>query len=423
MGNFSQSSGLKTQNDALVVHQHDATGNSQFIFPFGETLIADKFDDVSVQFQYNQLNTQFDIRPPVLTGDGVVNSTNAYLSASSASSGSAKVSSRDSIRYRPGHSGFADFTAAFIGTGVGEAGCFDDDNGFILKYDNGNVSFGYRKGGTDYLDDQSVFNGDISVSDIDFSKLNIFRISFGYLGVANPTLWIKKDVWYILHQYKTEGLLTGTHVNSPVFPMRIDAENGIEVRSGSWNGGTLGQGSSVGKRGFTFPNTVIAAGTGPDQGSMTLVGTNVNTIVLFRSKSTFNGVSNNVKARLSSYEFVVEVPSGNVVGTVVMQIIGNPTLSGAATYSDINANSSIMEYDHTPGTGASVTYASGGSVLLTTSLNYIGTAKGGAVAKTSIDAESIGAFAYAGDQFAIIAKDLAGNGVNVRVALNWEELF
>lgn len=419
-------------NGTQTVQIVDPAGDTNFIGAFGEQIAGSKLDDISVQFQYDQLNTDFDLNATAtaVTGDGAIQSINSYAEASSATTGTATIQSRDSIRYRPGHSGFGDFTASFSGTGTGYAGSHDASDGFALKLVNDNASFGYVKGGVETgssgaagFDDEATWNGNLDVSTIDWTKLQIFRVTFGYLGVANPTLWIRKDKWYTLHTVRTESRLTGTHVDNPVFPMRIRAENGMTVRTGSWNGGTIGVDSSVGSRGFAFPNTVLINGVAAEQGEMTLTGTNVGTIVIFNSKLTFQSKTNKVKARLTSYEFIIDIPAGNVLGTVAVQIVGQPTLSGVPTYADINTNSSIMQYDHTPGTGASVNYASGGFPILTNNLNYVGTAKGGTSQVATIDAESIGAFAYAGDTFAIIAKDLAGNNVTVRARLNFEELF
>lgn len=403
----------------------DRAGNSGFIGSFGEQLTGRKLSDISIQFQYNALNTQFDLNATAtaVTGDGVNTATGSYAQASSATTGTATIQSRDFLRYRPGHTGYADFTAYFSGTGTGEAGPHDDNDGFKLKVTNGVASFCYLKGGVETGSvSQSSWNGNADLSNIEWDKLNIFRITFGYLGVANPTLWIKKDTWQVLTTLKTEGTLTGTHVNNPVFPMRIKATNGATVRAGSWDAGTMGAESVPGQRPFHFPVTQVINGTAAEQGEALLVSTNVNTVALFRSKTTFQGIANKVKTRLLSYAFHVDIPAGNVTGTVIFQIVGNPTLSGAASYSDINTASSVMEYDHTNGTGASVN-ATLGSPIITDIVEYTGSNRGGSTSDVKIDAERIGATGYPGDVFAIVAKDLDGNGVTVRCILNWEELF
>lgn len=407
----------------------DSAGNENFNGVFGESVAEARQDEITVQFQYNYYDEQFDVTPEVVTGDGSTSVADSLATVSSASVGTASRSSRDSIRYIPGHTGYVYFTASFNGAGKGKAGSFDDENGFILSIDNGVASFGYLKSGVEKgsngdngLDNQSEWNGSTNISNIDLTKLNIFMITFGYLGVANPTLWVKKDKWSVLHTVKTEGVLELTHVDTPVFPMSIYAENGTTVKSGSWSAGTIGRDSNIGARGFGFPNTPIIDGTAAEQGEALMVGTAVNPIVLFRSKATFKSKVNNVKARLTGFTFEVDVPTGNTIGAVVFQLIGNPTITGTPTWQDINLNSSIIEYAHTNGVGSGVT-TSGGGVIVTKTVDYVGSNKGGSTSDASIDAESLGAFAYRNDVFAIVAKDLNGNGVTARVSLNWEELF
>lgn len=422
---------IKTGNDkSLKVNIEDSAGNENFIGVFGEQLAGEMHDDISVQFQYNFLNTGHDVVLPAVTGDGVQQSVNSYAEVSSAVTGTAIIQSKDSIRYRPAHTGVAYFTASFNGaSGNGWAGSTDHTHGFSLKYSNdtGIASFGYIKSGVEtgtagVAGFDSEWNGNLSASKVDWTKINIFKITFGYLGVASPTLWIKLGKWYVLHTVDTEGVLDGTHVDTPVFPISIKAENGMTVRTGSWSGGTLGTSSIAGTRGMSFPNTGLASGVGAEFGEATLASTTVKTMALFRSKATYKGKDNKVKTRLLSYEFEVDIPaSGN--GTVIFQLIGNPTLSGAGTFADIDADNSVMEVDNVAGTGASVNYVSGGKVLLTTLAQYTGANKGGSTGKASIDAERIGAFAYANDTFAVIAKDVAGNNVKCRIMLNWEEHF
>lgn len=407
----------------------DSAGSENFNGVFGESIAEERNSDILVQFQYNYFDEQFDVRPEVTTGDGTSSALSNLATVSSASAGTVYRTSRDSIRYRPGHTGYAYFTGMFNGTGIGKIGCANSNTGFSLKLDNGNASFGYIKDGVETgsngsagFDDQTIWNGSISTDDIDFTKLNIFMIVFGYLGVANPTLWIKLDTWKVVHTIKTEGVLDTTHVDTPVFPIGIYAENGMVVSSGSWSGGTVGRLNWVGSRGFTFPNTQLVDGNDAEMGECLLSGTDVSTICLFKAKELFHGKYNSVKARLTGLSFGVDVPAGNVIGTVVFQIIVGPTLSEAASYSDINSNSSMVEYDHINGTGATVD-ATLGVPLITKNVEYIGSNKGGSTGGLAIDAESIGAFSYSGDVFAIIAKDLDDNDVTVRVTLNWEELF
>lgn len=145
-------------------------------------------------------------------------------------------------------------------------------------------------------------------------------------------------------------------------------------------------------------------------------------MAIFHNKTTYLTKPNKVSARLLSFALFVE-PPGSGDGTVIFQFIGNPTLSGTPSYTDIDATNSVIEYDHTIGTGASVTYVSGGRVALTEYVGYAGAAKGGAANLVVTDPEKLNLIIRPGGTFAILAKDTGGNGVVVRIAFNWEELF
>lgn len=396
-------------------------GESATVGPFGELLTGIKVDDISVQFQYGQLNTAFDMKNPITTGDGNVSVKTNLLSAESASSGTALVETKRTIRYRPGMSGYIDFTAMFTGTGMAEIGGFDSRDGFLIKYDNGSLQFGYRRDGTDFFED-------VDSSGIDLSKLNIYRILYGYLGSADPVLLVKDPNYRVLKRIRTAGVLDRTHVSNPVFPISVYAENGAEVKCGSMAGGVLDGGPDVDTRVFSFPFEPLADGTALEQGNVNLVGTDVTTAVIFRMRDTYQTEINKVAAKLLQWNTSVRPPASGD-GTVLFQLIaGNVdtiTFSAAPTYSQIDTDNSTVEYDHTAGTGASVEYVSGGRVILQ-SQQFYSAGQGNSSSNGSlsnIDSEKLGSTGRAGDIFVLLIKDVDGNGVTAGSSFIWEELF
>ena len=81
-----------------------------------------------------------------------------------------------------------------------------------------------------------------------------------------------------------------------------------------------------------------------------------------------------------------------------------------------------MQVDHVITTGASVSYLSGGKVIVNETMDYVQANKGGVTSDGKILADRLGAVAYPGDTFAIVAKDTGGNAVVVRAAFTWEEI-
>ena len=153
----------------------DSAGNENFNGLFGESIAEQRHDDVSVQFQYNYYDEQFDVDPELVTGDGVTTVANSLATVSSAAAGTAMRHSKDSIRYNPAHTGYSYMTASFNGAGIGRAGCFDDTDGFALQVSDGVASFGYLKDGVHKGNRQVLIGkrrGGVSdfVSDVNFDN-------------------------------------------------------------------------------------------------------------------------------------------------------------------------------------------------------------------------------------------------------------
>ena len=386
-------------------------GLEMLIGAFGEALVATKRDDVNVRFSYPFYNEDFDLRPAVLTGSATATVSDSLLTLSTAVGETAQAQSREYIRYRNGHTGYADFTAIIGGaTGKAEIGGVDDD-GWFVGYDNDASSWyvGRRRGGTDFITTESSFNGNLpSNITLDPTKGNIFRIVFGYLGFADGVILVKVRKWYVLHVIETENALTTTTIKNPSFPIRAYAEEGATLSTASWGGGTLdGADVEAGARYFTA------------RGSGTLSGTTVLTLGTFRNKSTYKGVTNKVKAKLLRLLYIIDAPATGT-GTVEFLIRKNATLAGTPAYTDVDADNSVMEFDTT------ATYSSGGKLI---SPEYVLYAAGGGNAadtggQTAELADRLGLFLLPEETATITAQGVAGTtNVTVRYAYQWIELF
>lgn len=387
-------------------------GLSASIFPFGELNAEQRGDDVSVQFQYPFYNTDFDLNAAVIVGGATATVADGYLELESGVGESVAVTSKNSIRYRPGHSGYAQFTASFSGAGVGSCGVwFPGEDGFFIRVNNGVMQLGYEKNGTETVTSavgRTFEGGTIPIDLIDLTKINIYRIMFGYLGVANPVYEIKLNGrWYVLGTIQTEGKLTATHISNPVLPIGFKAEGVMTMRTASWNGGKLGDSDIVGARFFSANN------------NETLAGTAVGAVANFLNKTTYKGVTNRVKAKLLRYSIYVDAPATGS-GTVEFIIRKNATLSGTPSWTDVDADNSVMQFDTV------ATYASGGKQIF---VAHVGYASGtGATADTGgateQAAQDFGLFLLPGETATITAQNVAGSeNVTVRVVFNWVELF
>ena len=382
------------------------------VLPFGELLAEPKYSDVTVNFHYPFYNTEFDMRPAVIVGGATATVADGYLELVSATAESVTCSSKNAIRYIAGHSGFAQFTASFSGTGIGTIGAWEaGEDGFFIRVENGQLQLGYEKDGSGIVVEplgRTFHGGTIPVDLIDLTSINIFRILFGYLGVANPVYEIKLNGrWYVLGTIQTEGKLQSTHITNPVLPITIQAQGDMEMRTASWSGGRVGGAEFEGARFFSAVQTE------------TLSGTNLGTVGTFRNKTTYKTLSNRVKAKLLRYSFHVDAPATGS-GTVQIRIIKNAVTTGIPVWNDIDADNSVIEADTV------ANYDSGGRVILISHVGY--SAGGGNVpdqgGTSDQDANSYGLFLLPGETATITVQNVAGTqNVTTRIVFNWIELF
>lgn len=404
--------------------------NIAFVDSFGQLVCDKQVSNVSVNFANGLFDEIFDVKAPETTGDGATTASNGYAEVSSAASGTAEVESRDSVRYSNGRGFFTVFTASFEGDGVGWAGGFDNTDGFPLRFTGSTdtLEFGHLESG--------VFSGvvdiDHSALGLDSSKINIWAVLGGFLGVANPVLLVKMDTWKLAGTIRTEGRLTETHTRLPAFPMKIRAENGMTVKSGSWHAGTIGTAEKVQDRGFSYPNQIFTntgdPGNPPNsvRGRLTLSGTDLATAFILHSKLLYNGLPNKVKADVIGITIDI-TPSPNS-GTIQVQLVGNPSgLSPSPSYSDISP-SSVLEIDDSPDAEATGQYQSGTStgdlvgepinINYTGSGGFFGTSQGGS-GQTLVDELSLDGIAD--ETLALLIRDLDGNGVTILWNITWIE--
>lgn len=409
--------------------------NIAFVDHFGQAVVGELNTNISLNFAYGIVDEIYDVKPPLIVGDGIITADDGYIQASSVT-GSAAVESRDNLRYSNGRGFYSSFTASFEsigeGDGVGYAGATDAINphdGFPLKYDSATdtLTFGYYKEGT--LIGEIVI--DHVALDIDLTKLNIWIVIGGFLGVANPTLLLRKDVWQLAGVIKTEGRLDGTHLRLPSFPSSIRTEGNMTVKSGSWHAGTVGDAGVSQDRGFTYPHQIFSGITGGDnpgdvpRGRLNLGITpgEVHTVFNIHVKDLYNSLPNKIRADLVNISIMV-VPTDTGSGTVQAQMIGNVTnYSVEPVYTDIS-DSSIIEVDDNPDDQATGRYGSGGFIVgEPLNIPYAG----GQGSNTSATGQSenlvqeLQLDGIANDNMSLLLRDLGGNSVDVYWFFTWVE--
>lgn len=406
-----------TQDGAQKVTVVDEGGSANIIGVYGEQLATDIKNDVLVQFQYG-ISTYDVTTDEVDTGTVTAADHMAVLSSGSGVNAAAHVSSVNSLRYRPGHTALGHFTCMWPNGPIANveqfAGIFDDEDGLYVGYNGTDQVVGYMNDGVSTEAKSADWNGDPRISIVDFTKLNVFRFKFGWLGAVPIKFQMMlpgTEEWVDIHTFKVHGVVTEPHLGNPAMPVQMhikktaaDATDVI-MKTGSWQAGVFGLCQTCGNRPFSSAQVELAVGATPVM------------IASYRSVPTFQTKTNKVTTKLLRYQIHVDTPATGT-GTIRVRFLGNPTYTGTPNYTAVDANNSTIEVDEDQA------YDSGGVLALTEWVNYSANNKGGTITGFVTDAAQLGLFLRPGSNFAIVGDVVDGLGTpNVRVTFNWEELF
>jgi hypothetical protein len=419
---------LGTAKYPQKVHVLDTNGHQNTIGIFGEQLATDIINDVLAQFSYGISDRELKAAEIVSTGTVTIEDTNLLtVSSGTAADGAAGIESFSTIRYRPAHTAIANFTALFTNPTAVDCdqwiGVNDAVNGFAIGFYNGVLNVKYIRNGVHTHIPYTDFNGGLNINNIDFTKLNLFRITYGYLGVAPVAFEImmpNDDSYKPLHTLRLQGAIAQTHIELPYLPVRMDVVNtgnttDVKIKSGSWQGGTFGFCRTCGSRPFSFPQSV---------GHNSKVITTGDTPILlaaFNNVSTFQTFANKIRAKLDLFTFLPFDPDNDCYITI--QLVGGITTT-TPSWVDIDATNSVIQYDDT------ATVFTGGNVGLTL-FAFTSAAQGNnSPQSTPVELPSLdlGLFSDPGTEFGIVATvtNLSGSAtVNTTIlwSVNWSELF
>lgn len=314
---------------------NDPTGRVGFKSVFGYDIADNRFSHILVQFQYSinalEVTDGSENSGALSQTDGMM-----QLSTSTEINGHAKAESVSHLRYLPGHEGFGIFTALFQNGGVSGstqfAGIFNVDNGYYLGFDGVDFSVGFRRSGSDTSTSQADFNID-RLTNIDFTKLQVYKIDFGWLGTAPVTFYIMNEQGNFIpfHQLKLPGTRTNPSILNPVLPICFDlvktsGATDIIVKTASWHGGIIGDSANVADRHFSTTATKATV-------------TTEAVIVNLQNLTTYQTKTNRVSLEFLKMNLVSE-------GTklVTFKVYKNLTIT-APTFVDVNTSDSVMEKD------------------------------------------------------------------------------
>ena len=389
---------------------------------FGEQLATDIKNDILIQFSHGK--STYDLKTDVINGSGTVSIQDSNLltvSTGTDADGSAEVESFNSVRSKAGHSIIVQFSALFTNPTAVDThqwiGVTDGVDGYAIGFVDGELTITSIKAGVHTHINNSSFNGVCDTGTIDFTKLNVFRILYGGLGVAPITFEVLSPegaTYRKLHTIVPNNISTGTTINSPSLPIQMHVENtgnttDCQIRSSAWQAGIMTQCTTCGNRPFSYPRTsgpVIASG----------IGTTSTPIAAFRGKATINGFDNKVKAILQALNFI----SYNGEGLVTVQLIKGPTLMGVEgidyNFVDVDSINSSIEIS------TDVSAYTGGVVGLT-KYQYPTTLGSKPIPSSiDVDGEKLGLFIYPGEAY-VLAAQVSADTIDIAWSVNWSEQF
>lgn len=327
----------------------DKDGRENFNAIFGDKYVAHRKPAISANFNY-----QTDTRKTIITqlNGATIARVGSLLTMSSGiqATGETTIQTIENVSYKAGRDIEWIATARFdppVANNSRRYGLYAEDNGVYIGYENLIFGVSVRKAGVSTFIPQSQWNTDKcdgtgkSGLNLNFSKINIYRITFGYLGVAPIFYQVyggHKLGWITMHVYDIANTSESTHIDMPYLPIRASNKNSgntidVKMYSASVYAGTIdGMGSfDSSSREFSRRITKLALSAATD-----------TPIIVFHNKLTYQGVSNRIDDQLLRVGVGVE---GNKPVTITLYKLKVVPTGG--TWTDVDIMNSNMEVNTT----------------------------------------------------------------------------
>lgn len=195
-------------------------------------------------------------------GDAANSAGQAVYSTGTNTSGEIKAVTTRTVTYHPHAETYVAFTAIFT-TGITNSyqriGLYDDNNGFFIGYEGTSFGITKRSGATDTTVAQASFSEDTLsgqagsgytrdgvVEAADFTKDNLFRIRFGWLGAAPIYFEILNPdgEWVTFHTIKHPNTVAVPSIQNPNLPIRLHIKKttagatNLIMNTACWAGGS-----------------------------------------------------------------------------------------------------------------------------------------------------------------------------------------
>lgn len=228
---------------------------------FGSLITGSINNAVDVQFYRD---TPANLTTVTLAGTGTANASGgmATFTTGASAGGTSKGVSLTSLIYTGGAEVYGLFTAAFTGTGgtstFQRIGLYDTNNGFYVGFEGTTFGITVRTGAADTQTAKASFNIDTLTGAassgftragvpeaIDLTKLNVWRIRFGWVGSAPITFDVLSPDghWVPFHVIRQPNLAAVPHIQNADLPVTCNVSNAavattLAVLTNCWVAGT-----------------------------------------------------------------------------------------------------------------------------------------------------------------------------------------
>lgn len=207
---------------------------------FGKLMTSHSRNDIDLQFFRDDPNN---ILTVTAANGGTASAQTGYalFQTTTNTAGSIRGVSTDKTHYHSGGEIYAMMAISFVSGGQATSfqriGLYDTSNGFYLGYENATFGISVRNNGSDTFTSRTSFNVDLLDGSsgsrftrdgvpeaIDLTKLNVFRIRFGWLGAAA----VKYEVlgpdgnWVLFHIIRQPNLSATPHIANADLPMTME---------------------------------------------------------------------------------------------------------------------------------------------------------------------------------------------------------
>jgi hypothetical protein len=231
---------------------------------FGQLVIANRYNQFEINYDTTDPDSISEITVTKTSGGDASNlNGQAVFTSNANTNGGVKAVTNLSTTYRPNSETYAAFTAIWPSGGLANSyqriGIYDTNNGFFIGYEGTAFGITLRKATVDTFTAQAAWNVDTLTGGvgskytrngvpeaIDFTKDNLFRVRYGWLGAA-PIYWevLSPDgEWVLFDIYRHPNTTGGTTINNPDLPMTLDIQKTaagatvLTMNTACWAAGT-----------------------------------------------------------------------------------------------------------------------------------------------------------------------------------------